>query len=99
LSAALKQLGKDNKEKRGGFAAASFFIDLFGRQSHWLDSRDTESEPLFPWFSVPLLASTFRFRSTHYLCANKRPNWPGILNPELLIKYKKINDLLLSVQK
>lgn len=40
--------------KKAAFSAASSFrIDLPERQSHWLVSRDTRSEPLFPWLSVP----------------------------------------------
>jgi len=50
-----------SKIKKGGFAAAFFIqIDLSERQSHWLDSRDVRSKPLFPWFRFRPCAATFR---------------------------------------
>jgi hypothetical protein len=48
------------KVKRGGFAAAPLFVNLSERQSHWLNSRDMRSEPLFPWFRFHPCAATFR---------------------------------------
>ncbi|HEY2168407.1 MAG TPA: hypothetical protein VGJ30_02190, partial [Candidatus Angelobacter sp.] len=48
------------KVKRGSFCSRPFIVNLSERQSHWLNSRDLRSEPLFPWFRFQPRAATFR---------------------------------------
>jgi hypothetical protein len=64
-------------------------IDLSGKAVPLARFVATSVRTAVPLVSVPLVAATFR-RSTFYLNANRRPNWPGILKLFLLRKSNKI---------